>query len=237
MSTTQIIIILAFTTVGAMIQGSTGIGFTLVAGPALVALDPGFAPGPFLVVAQLISVRHIVAEFHEVDRRAVGHAFLGLPVGLGIGLLILGAMSASNLALLVGGLTAVSCAVLLAGFRPHRTPATEIAGGGACTFAAVTAGLPGPPLIITYHDMTPPSLRATVSSFVVVVASFGFVSLVITGNFGWHQLALTGWLLPGVGIGLLSARFVRPIIDRHWFRPAVLVIALLGGLALVIGQL
>ncbi len=237
MSTTQIVIIIAFTTVGAMIQGSTGIGFTLVAGPALVALDPAFAPGPFLIVAQLISIRHIVAEFDEVDRRAVRHAFFGLPVGLGVGLLTLAAMSGSNLALLVGGLTAVSCAVLLAGLHPRRTRTTEIVGGGACTFAAVTAGLPGPPLIVTYHDMTPPALRATVSSFVVAVATLGFASLLITGNFGWHELTLTGWLLPGVGIGLVSARFVRPIIDRHWFRPGVLTIALLGGVALVIGQL
>jgi len=30
---------------------------------------------------------------------------------------------------------------------------------------------------------------------------------------------------------------VRPYLDRNWFRPAVLSVALAGGVALIIGQL
>lgn len=236
MTTTQLIIVLGFTTVGATIQGSTGIGFTLIAGPALVAVDPGFIPGPLLVVAQAVSIRHIVVEHDMADRGALRHALVGLPFGLVGGLVVLELVSDTTLALLVGALTALSSVMLLAGLHPTRTSRTELAGGVACTFAAVTAGLPGPPLIVAFNDMKPAAMRATTSMFVLVVGTVGFAGLLITSNFGRHELELLAWLVPGVALGLVSARWVRPVIDRRWFRPAVLVVALLGGLALIVGQ-
>ena len=236
MTVAQIIVIVAFSTAGATVQGSAGIGLALVAGPALVAIDPGFAPGPLLLAAQLISTRHIVAEREMADRTALRHALIGLPAGMAVGLTVLVLVSDSTLAVLVGALTVVSSVLLLAGLRPNRTRATEISGGGVCTFAAVTAGLPGPPLVIAFNDMAPPTMRATTSMFVFTVATLGFASLLITGNFGWHELRLLGWLVPGVVLGLVMARWVRPVVDRLWFRPAVLTVSLLGGLALVASQ-
>ena len=56
------------------------------------------------------------------------------------------------------------------------------------------------------------------------------------GSFGLHELRLIGYLVPGMFIGLAISRVVRPYLDRHWFRPAVLSVALAGGVALIIGQ-
>jgi len=38
---------------GAIVQGSVGVGLSLVAAPALVAIDPTFIPGPLLIVGQI----------------------------------------------------------------------------------------------------------------------------------------------------------------------------------------
>jgi uncharacterized membrane protein YfcA len=233
----EIVVIMAFTTVAATVQASTAIGFTLIAGPALVAIDPAFAPGPFLVVAQVVTARHIMAERHHADRVALRHAFIGLPVGLVAGLVVLELVPATGIAGVVGALTVVSCGLLLAGARPARSRLGELAGGGGCAFASVTAGLPGPPLIIAFNDLAPSAMRATVSLFVPSVATIGLVSLLVTGNFGWHEVRLTLWLAPGVALGLVLGRSVRPVIDRHWFRPTVLTVALLGGLALLVRQI
>jgi len=59
------------------------------------------------------------------------------------------------------------------------------------------------------------------------------VAIVATDNFGTDELELTGWLVPGVVIGLFAARYVRAYVDRSWFRPAVLTMAFVGGVALV----
>lgn len=58
----------------------------------------------------------------------------------------------------------------------------------------------------------------------------------LSGNFGSHEFNLLLWALPGVIAGLIAARWVRPHLDKPWFRPMVLVIALIGGLALVARQ-
>lgn len=237
MSTAEIVIIVLVTAVGATVQGSTGVGLALVAGPVLVSIDGGFAPGPLLLAGQLIGIRHIVAERQHADRSAFRHCLWGLPVGLFVGLAVLVTVSDRMLAILVGSMTAIAALALLGGLRVTRTRTVEVAAGAACTFASVTAGLPGPPLVIAFADMPPATMRSTTSTFVFAVATTGFVGLLITGNFGTDELRLLGWLLPGLLIGLGSARFVRPLIDRNWFRPTVLTIALLGGLALIARQL
>lgn len=233
MTTGQAILVIVFCALGATVQGSTGIGFTLVAGPAIISIDPGFAPGPFLLVAQLITARHIMAERELADGVALRHALIGLPAGLVGAILVLELISETMLAVLIGSLTAVAASALLVGYQPARTRRSEIFGGAGSTFSGVAAGLPGPPLVIAFNDMKPPAMRATTAMFVVNIAVFGFFSLVATGNYGWHELRLTAWLVPGTIAGLVAARWVRPIIDRTWFRPTVLVVALLGGLAVV----
>lgn len=237
MTTTEIAVIVIASAMGAVVQGSTGVGLALIAGPLLVSIDGGFAPGPLLVAGQIISLRHILAERQQSDRAAFIHCLWGLPLGLIGGLVVLQAVSDRTLAILVGSMTALAAVALLAGLDVARTRTIDVAAGAACTFASVTAGLPGPPLAITFSDMKPATMRSTTAMFVLAVAISGFVGLVLTGNFGRHEVNLLGWLLPGILLGLVGARWVRPLVDRRWFRPAVLTIALLGGLALVTRQL
>ena len=220
-----------------MVHGSLGLGAALVAGPALVAIDPGFAPGPLIVIGQIVGFRHAIVERQHTDRRAVRHCVVGLPFGLVAGLAVLTAISDEMLGLLIGSLTAAAAISLLCGLRIRRNPPVEMATGFAAAFTSVTAGLPGPPLVLTFSDMKPATLRGTFATFVLMVAAAGFAGLVVTGEFGRHELELTGWLAPGVVLGLAIARFVRPYVDRTWFRPAVLLVALAGAIALILRQL
>ena len=53
----EIVVVIAFTSAGAAVQASVGIGVGLVAGPALIAVDPAFLPGPtILATGSIISV-------------------------------------------------------------------------------------------------------------------------------------------------------------------------------------
>lgn len=221
---------------GAIAQGSIGIGFALIAGPVLMSIDGSFAPGPMIVASQVISVRHAVVEREALDRGTMRNLLFGLPVGLIAGIVTLEMMSDRVLAILVGGLAAFAAAILLMGVQLTRTQNTDVVGGAMCAFASVTAALPGPPLVLCLNNVRPAAMRATVSSYVLVVAAIGFVSLLLTGNFGGDEVELTLWLLPGIFGGLFLSRWVRPYLERSWFRPLVLVMALCGGLGLVIRQ-
>ncbi len=236
MSTYEILAITVFAMAGAIVQGSIGVGLALVAGPALLVIDPSFAPGPLLLGGQVVGLRHVIAEREATDHVACRRCLIGLPLGLIAGLAVLELFSETALALLVGGLTMVAAAALLSGLKLARSSRVEMVGGAACTFASVTAGLPGPPLVIAFNDMKPAAMRGTASTFVMMVAAIGMVSLVLSGNFGGEEAKLTLWLLPGLLLGIIASRWVRPFLDRSWFRPLVLVIAFIGGLALVLRQ-
>ena len=208
----------------------------LVAGPALVAIDPSFAPGPLIVVAQIVGVRNVIVERSHIDRRAVGRCAIGLPFGLAAGLVVLSMVSGDVIALLVGSLAAAGALSLLCGLRIARSPRVEVATGAAVAFSSMTAALPGPAFVVTFSDMKPATLRGTVGSVFFMVAVAAMIGLLATGEFGFYEIELIGWLVPGIFLGLFLARFVRPFLDRAWFRPAVLLVALSGGLALILRQ-
>ena len=233
----EIVTIVVASTAGAIVHGSVGIGLTLVAGPALVAIDASFAPGPLLVAGQLVGCRHIVAERQHLDRGAYRHCLLGLPVGLVVGLALLELLDDRAMALIIGSLTATAAAAILGGLSGHRATTSEVGAGLFCALCSVTAGLPGPPLVIAFADMIPPVLRATSAAVFMSVAVVAFFGLVATGNFGAEEVRLTLWLVPGILGGIVAARWVRPHVDHAWFRPAVLCVAFAGGSALVIRQL
>ena len=209
----------------------------LVAGPALVAIDPGFVPGPLIVVGQIVSLRNVMVERHHTDRQAVRRCAIGLPFGLVAGLAVLAVASDQVIALFVGSFAAASAISLLCGLRIPRSPRVEVATGTAVAFSSVTAALPGPAFVLTFSEMKPATLRGTVGSVFFMVAVTGMIGFVATGEFGRHEIELIGWLLPGILLGLNLARFVRPFLDRTWFRSAVLLIALAGGVALIFHQL
>jgi len=233
----EIAIIIGLTMAGSIVHGSVGIGLGLVAAPALVAIDPGFAPGPLLLAGQIVGIRHVLAEFDGADIDAWKRGLLGVPIGVIGALLVLELMSDKLLAITVGSLTALAAALLLGGWNLARTPRAETVAGAVCAFSSLTAALPGPPLVCVYADMKPSTMRPTASLLILSVTSLGFFALLAAGNCGSHEFELLGWLMPGVIAGLIASRWVRPHLDRLWFRPLVLVVALIGGLALVGRQL
>ena len=237
MSAVELVLAIAAVAGGAIVQGSVGVGLSLVAAPALVAIDPTFIPGPLVIVGQVVGIRHIIVEGRHIDWQAIRHALWGLPVGIVGGLAVFELVPERVRTILIGALVAGSALILLAGFRLRQTRRTEIAGGLTCSFGAMAAALPGAPLGICFSEMRPPVLRSTSSTYILFVGAVGIGLLAARGSFGLHELRLVGYAVPGMFIGLAISRVVRPFLDRTWFRPAVLSVALAGGLALIIGQL
>jgi len=59
------------------------------------------------------------------------------------------------------------------------------------------------------------------------------VTLAVSGELGRRQFVDGVLLLPGLVVGLLMARWLAPVLDRGWTRPAVLVMSTAAALALV----
>lgn len=231
------IAVLILSMLGATAQGSIGIGYGLVAGAGLIAVEPAFVPGPLLIISFVVSIRHIVIEREHLDRSALKRCAAGLPVGLIAGLVVLEAMDDRTLSLAVGTAITIAAVALLFGFTIRRTPTIELFAGAASAFSSVTAGLPGPPFVFAFSDLKPAALRATSATFISLIAGVAFFGLLVTGNFGSQEFGLLAALFPGTLAGLFVARYVRPHLEQPWFRPLVLVVSGVGGLALIIRNL
>jgi uncharacterized membrane protein YfcA len=237
LGTSELIIVLLTAAAGATVQGSAGIGLGLIASPILLQLDPSFAPGPLLLGGLVIGARHITMEWADLDRPALGRASLGLPFGAIAGLGVLRVIEADTLSLLIGLMICAASLVLLGGLRVRATPASHVATGAAAAFTSITAAIPGPPLVIGFADLEPRAIRCTVSVFVAITGAVAFVGLMAIDRFGRHEAALLATMLPGLVIGVVASRWTRPFLDRHWFRPGVLLLSLAGGAALAINHL
>ncbi len=233
MSVEELIIVAVAAMIGSTAQGCTGIGFGLMAGPVLVGIDPDFTPGPLLVPVLLISGRHIVAEWSHLDRSGLRPLLMGAPVGLVGAVVLLGTISDRALSVLVGAIVTVAAIAVLYGGGPRRTRTNMVALGAFTAFTGATAGLPGPAMTIAYHDAPPATFRSTSSLFVSMFVVVATVVLAVFGEYGGREVELTLLLVPPIIAGLIAARYLRPVIDTTIFRPAILVLAALGGLALI----
>ena len=237
MTLTQFVLVTLLAILGATTQGSLGSGYGLVAGAGLVAIDPAFVPGPVLVVGMVVAFRHLLVERKEIERLAWARCTMGLPIGLIAGLAIVSAMSDRTLSLLIGAAIILAAVVLLSGVHIRRTPLVEVISGAASAFGAITASIPGPPFVIAFSDLRPGALRATSTAFLIVLTLISWAGLSFTGNFGRAEYDLVAALLPGTIVGLFASRYVRPHLDRPWFRPLILVMAAAGGIGLVLRNL
>lgn len=237
LSAAEVGVVLLVCAAGAIVQGSAGIGLGLVASPVLLAIEPSFAPGPLLVGGVVIGSRHMIAERPYLETSSLGRALIGLPVGAIGAVTVLQVMSQSALSLAIGVMICLSSALLLSGFQLRRSNTSDVVTGAAGTFTSMAAALPGPPLVIGFHDLSPGALRCTVSVFVTVVSVVAMVSLAVIGRFGTDEFMLLALMVPGLLLGLVASGWTRPRLDKAWFRPAVLVLSFLGGAVLAINQL
>ncbi len=230
----EIVIVMAVMTIGAMVHGSTGIGLGLIAGPVLLSIEPDYVPGPLMLSTLVVGCRHLLAERQNIDRAILGRLVLGMPIGVVLAIVLLIRLDERTMALGIGALVVLVVGALLAGIELPRTSRYEVVGGAASSFGAVAAAVPGPQLVMTLHDLPGPSMRPTIAATTTITGLATAGSLALVGRFGVEELLLLAGLVPPILVGLLLARYVRPWLDRAIFRPVILLIALAGGLALII---
>ena len=216
--------------------GATG-AKTVVAGPALLAIDSNFAPGPLLIGGLTVNIRNFIIERDHADWPGVKRLFYGVPIGLGAGIVVLSVVSERTLALIIGVSIVIAAAALLKSFCPKHSTTLLIGGAATIALTTLTAALPGPPFALLYSDRPAPEFRGTAGAFLVPLSVAAFVLLVVTGHFGRDELTLIVAMSPGLALGLFSARYARPRLDRTWFRRAVLILSAGGGLSLIAANL
>jgi uncharacterized protein len=229
-------LILAFVAVlvGAVVQGSVGFGLALVVVPVLALIRPEALPGVVLLLTMPMAALMSAREWRFADVTGLLPVLGGRILGTlgGVGLLTL--VPSDFLSVLFGVLVLAAVLASLLRLKVSLNRRTKFAGGVASGVMGTAGGVGGPPLALVYQDRSGPEIRSTLAVAFVVGTGLSLIALFLSGRVGAEHALLTLQLLPGMLLGLFSTRWVAPMLDASWLRPAILVFAAASGLAAVI---
>lgn len=226
----------------ALLAGTSGFGFGILATPAL--LLSGFSL-PFVVTLNLVvsaATRVGVAWRlrHAIHRRRVALLVGGALPGLWIGSLTLGALDEHDVQLAVGAIVAVS-AVALA-WADRRPPQPRIRGlnlaagfaGGLLGTSTSLIGVP-PALLLARRRLATASFFADLSVYFVATAGLGLIVLGLEGHFSGSAARAAVWWLPGALVANAIGTSIGLRLPGRTFRWLTLALAFAGGVATAVG--
>ena len=234
MSVIDYFLALIFLALGGGVQATLGIGAGLVAGPALTTINPELLPGPMLAMAMVVNVRNALADRQSTHVVAWKRALVGAPAGLGLGAVVLSFANVKTLSLLVSFFVLGAVALQLSGLKPPSGTISDYIAGTATAFSSTVAALPGPMFVVFHGHRAPGAVRGTLASFMLLVTPAILLLLAIDGRFGFRQLALTITLAPGMFLGLLLGKALRPRVSSDRFRIIILSVASLSAAVVII---
>jgi uncharacterized membrane protein YfcA len=218
---------------GAVIQGSIGFGYALLAVPAMALVLPWAVPVTPLLLALPMTVLMSAREWRSIDTGGFVLITTGRLVGTiaGVALLVLAPKG------WLSGLTGllIVAAALGSFLSPNFevNDRTRIAGGLASGIVGTVAALGGTPLALVYQNRSGPELRSTLAVSFVVGILMSLAGLWLVGKVEARHAVLALELLPCLLVGLWASRWIVARLDERWLRPTVLAFATIAGAVIV----
>jgi uncharacterized protein len=215
---------------GAVIQGSIGFGYALVAVPAMVLLLPWAVPVTPLFLALPMTLR----EWRSIDLSGFALITAGRLLGTVAGVVLLVLAPKGYLSIVTGLLilTVALGSFLKPTFEVNKR--TRLAGGVSSGVVSTVAALGGTPLALVYQDRSGAELRSTLAISFVVGIVMSMVGLGLAGKVEGRHVVLALELLPGLLVGLWASQWVAKRLDERWLRPTVLMFAAVAGVVIIL---
>ncbi len=225
---------------GAIVQGTIGIGLGMLAAPVVALADRGLVPVVILVAILPLTISMTVREYRGIDRRGVLFAVLGRLPGVVLGSLAVAVAGDRLLAVLVAVtvLVGVIASILMTrfGLRIATTPASLVTAGAVSGFMGTSTGIGGPPMALTYQHADPAVMRATVAAFFTIGSLMSIGGLGLSGSLGARQVAFGALMIPAVMIGFAISGRLTGRLGSDRFRLAVLAICALSAIGLLVEE-
>ena len=235
-SSTIIVVLLA-----AMVQSTTGFGFSLLAVPLLsLAIPTELAVVVAATLGTLTSSVQAVAERAHGDRPTIVRMLAGAAIGAPFGLLVLEVASNRQLKF---GLAAVIITFLLINLRgitlERGSSGVDVGAGVVSGVLNTSLSTNGPPLVMALHarHLAPSVFRGTISA---VFAGTGVITLglfLASGRYTSDARELLVVAVPTMVVGYLVGARLRPRIDPPRFRQAVMALLMVTAAITLVGAI
>lgn len=219
---------------GAFAQATTGMGFSLVAAPALIlALGPQRGVSTVLLLAVLASIVPLSRDWRHSSPRQAARLLVPTLAFTPVVVWALRGLDTHWLSLAAGLGVLVGVVLLAIGLRSRWLTSLPgaVATGLSSAVLNVVGGVGGPPIGIyaTNTDWSPERRRATLQTFFLVqnIVTVLLVGIVLP------SLAQVAALVAGSAAGMVLA----PRLSTSVARTCVLAVSLVGGVGLIVGAL
>ncbi len=228
------VVAVAGVVLGGIAQSVTGLGFALVAAPALISLlGPSQGVGVVVLLGALAAVLPLVGQWRRVRVRDTATLLVPTLLATPIVAAVLKGMDTATVAIAAGVAVIIGVIALWRGLTWARLVSLPGAVGTGITSAAlnVIGGVGGPPigLYAANARWDPPESRASLQAFFLIQ---GIATVAVVG-LTWPD----PWMVGALVIGTVAGMWLAPRIPEPIARLAVLGVAAFGGVALILGNL
>ena len=235
MTPADFIFVFVVITTTAALQGAAGYGLNVIAAPLLMIVDPALVPGPMMVAAFVLTGLMLWRNRDGLELRSVRWMLIGAIPGTALASLILPYIPVRELSFLLAGLVLAGVVFSLTGLRFPPFRWILFSAGFLSGLAGTLASIGGPPVALVNQELKGPHLRATLSSYFLVLAVISILGMVPAGKFGGREVVNGLLMLPGVLLGFLLSGPFAAYLDRGYTRYVILGVSALAGI-LLIGQ-
>jgi hypothetical protein len=220
--------------VAAAVQGLTGAGYALVAAPALLLAAPTLVPVPLLLIELVLMIAMVLRERHALDLQTLAGALLASFPGAAVGVAVL-ALCPPRLINMVTSIVITAMALLAINGQTIPTTRWTLIGAGFSAGAMNSiAGMPGPPIALTYRPSDASTLRTNLSVSFLVMSVFSVTMLYAEGIGNMAALRTAANYIPAVAVGFVVSRLLVHRVRSSAISRAVLWLTLLAGLSLLV---
>ena len=218
---------------GAFVQGIIGYGLGILSVPLVFLVMPVMIPAPMIFNSIFLCL--IIAHH---NRNYIESAILKWPIG---GALIGTATAATVLvsveertfALLFSSMLLI---LISLSFLKRKMPINPVSGVIVGFFSAMSGtitAIGGPPIALLWQNLKPQTIRANMSVFFIASSIIALTALFMIGKFGWTEIKLSLFTLPGVFVGFYSSKLIANHIPAHLIRYGILLMSTISSLILI----
>ncbi|ADB32810.1 protein of unknown function DUF81 [Kribbella flavida DSM 17836] len=220
--------------VAALVQGTLGLGLSLVAAPVVALLDPSLMPGGMLVLGMVMPALTLAHEWRHIAWDQAGWLTGARVVTTPLGVLVLGWVPARAIGAVVGGVVLAAVALTAWRLEVRASRRNLVLAGAVAGVSGTAASIGGPPAAVVLQHEHGSRLRATLAAFFLIGSIVSLLALAVGGRLTSHQLAYGATWIPALAIGFGLAVPLQKRLKGPRLRQAVLLLAGLSSVVVIL---
>ncbi|MGZ5399338.1 MAG: TSUP family transporter [Nocardioides sp.] len=223
--------------IGAVAQGTVGLGLGLVAAPVASLLAPQLVPELMLWLAMVMAMQTVATEHRGTDWRGLTWALPTRAVGTAVGVWVVAVAPDRVIGVGVAVMVLVSVALTA---RTVTLPVNRITlpvAGFVSGVSGTATSIGGPPLAILYQHASPAVLRPTLAAYFAIGAALSLIGLGMAGELRTDVALLALLLSPVLLAGFLLSVAIRRLVPARRIRVLVLGVSATSATVLLVVSL